>query len=511
MSSSLPTPRPDRPNVIVFLTDDQGCWAMGCAGNKEIRTPNLDRLARTGTRLENLFCVSPVCSPARASLLTGQIPSQHGIHDWIRGGNNADDRGSGSPAIRYLQGLTAYTDILAAHGYKCGLSGKWHLGDSVTPQNGFTFWRVHAGGGSNYYNAPMIRDGKRYNEPRYLSDAITDNALEFLRERKSTSPFYLGVNFTAPHSPWDRENHPREIYDEYFNNCAFRSVPNVPMHRWQAATAPFGDEKERRSILAGYFAAVTAMDACVGRVIDYLEAHGLRENTLILFTGDNGMNMGHHGIYGKGNGTMPLNMYDTSVRVPGIISRPGHVPQNRVATELLSHYDIMPTLLEYLGLPHPDGGSLPGASFAPILRGQQMTQRENVVVYDEYGPVRMIRTREWKYVHRYPYGPHELYDLVHDPDENTNLFASAAHAPRLQQLKGELEKWFHRYVDPARDAVREPVAGRGQLDLAGPANEGRPNHATDWSYLVPGKAQADFEVFTDRKPAIGPTKAEPKI
>src|SRR5262249_42696166 len=132
-----PPPMPKRPNVIVILTDDQGCWAMGCAGNREIRTPHLDRLAATGTRLDNLFCVSPVCSPARASLLTGRIPSQHGVHDWIRGGNIAGDLGPGSRPLRYLQGLTGYTDVMAAHGYACGLSGKWHLGDSASPQHGF--------------------------------------------------------------------------------------------------------------------------------------------------------------------------------------------------------------------------------------------------------------------------------------------------------------------------------------------------------------------------------------
>lgn len=487
--------RAKRLNVIVIMTDDQGCWAMGCAGNKEIRTPNLDRLAATGTRMENLFCVSPVCSPARASFLTGRIPSQHGIHDWLRAGNHTNEPPHGR-AIRYLDGLTAYSEVLAANGYTCGFSGKWHLGDSASPQKGFTFWRVHAGGGGPYYNAPMFADGKPYTEPRYISDAFTDNALEFLRSQLDTrSPFYLSLNFTAPHSPWSRDHHPHDLYDGYLNNCAFTSIPVEPMHPWQSATAPYGDEKKRREILAGYFAAVTAMDACVGRVLDYLEAHGLRENTLVVFTGDNGMNMGHHGIFGKGNGTFPLNMYDTSVKVPFLVSLPGRVPAGVVRAELLSHYDFMPTLLDYLGLPAPSEGPMPGTSFAPLLRGEAMPAREKVVVFDEYGPVRMIRTREFKYVHRYPYGPHEFYDLVNDPGETTNLIDSAAHTPRIRELKGELENWFHRYVDPARDGVREPANGKGQLDIVGPASQGRENFAMDWEYLVPGKTRKDFPTF----------------
>src|SRR5690606_30546131 len=132
--------RDDRSNIIVILSDDQGPWALGCAGNHEIRTPTLDRLAGEGTRFDRFFCASPVCSPARASLLTGQIPSQHGVHDWLAAGNMpADPRGP----IRYLDGKPAYTDVLVANGYSCGLSGKWHLGDSLAPQHGFSHWYAH--------------------------------------------------------------------------------------------------------------------------------------------------------------------------------------------------------------------------------------------------------------------------------------------------------------------------------------------------------------------------------
>lgn len=472
----------DRPNILFILTDDQGAWAMGCAGNREIRTPNLDRLAATGIRFANFFCVSPVCSPARASILTGRIPSQHGIHDWLRSGNNVAE---GAP-IEYLAGQPGYTDALAAAGYTCGLSGKWHLGDAHQPQKGFTFWQAHAAGGGPYYGAPLIRDGELYHEPAYVTDVITDHALAFLEQEATTpAPFYLSVHYTAPHSPWDRENHPKELYDDYYQNCPFDSTPRLPMHPWQINSAPYGhDEETRRTILAGYFAAITAMDANVGRLLDWLEAHGLRENTLVIFSGDNGMNMGHHGIYGKGNGTFPLNMFDTSVKVPMLISRPGHAPQGIVNDDLLSHYDVLLMLLDYVGLPNPHAETLPGVSFAALLRGERLAGRDSVVVFDEYGPVRMIRDRAWKYVHRYPYGPHEFYDLVNDPDEQHNLIAEPRHAARIAEMKGRLDAWFVRYADPALDGAREPVTGKGQLGWAGPRGCGAKAFADDFRHLA---------------------------
>ena len=483
---------PQRPNIIFVLADDQGHWAMGCAGNPDIRTPHMDDLAATGMRFDNFFCASPVCSPARASILTGRIPSQHGVHDWLRAGNTTAetdlDNGKGG-LIEYLAGQPGYTDYLAATGYTCGISGKWHLGDSHHPQKSYSFWEVHATGGGPYYNAPVIDHGMVREEPAYISDYITDRALDFLgRQAGSESPFYLSVHYTAPHSPWDRADHPPELYDEYFDHCPFATIPRLAPHPWQINSAPQSyEEAGRREILSGYYAAITGMDRGIGRIVAWLEQNGLRENTLILFTSDNGMNMGHHGIYGKGNGTFPQNMYDSSVKVPMLISRPGSLPQGVVNRDLLSHYDIFPTLLDYVGLANPQAGSLPGSSFAPLLGGRPMPGRDHVVVYDEYGPVRMIRDRRWKYVHRYPYGPHELYDLENDPDEGHNLAGDAQYQGRLRELKLAMEAWFVRYADPRIDGVREPVTGKGQVALAGLGGRGTPAYESDWHYTQVGK------------------------
>ncbi|MCB0080547.1 MAG: DUF4976 domain-containing protein, partial [Caldilineaceae bacterium] len=197
---------------------------------------------------------------------------------------------------------------------------------------------------------------------------------------------------------------------------------------------------------------------------------------------DNGMNMGHHGIYGKGNGTFPPNMFDTSVKVPTILSQPGSVAEGEVITSLHSHYDLMPTLLDYVGVENGEAETLPGHSFAGILRGESVDPADAVVVYDEYGPTRMIRTATWKYIHRYPYGPHELYDLANDPNERQNLIDDSSHQTQREKLLAELEAWFVRYVDPARDGTHEAVVGRGQLNVVGPAAQGKQRFGADIVY-----------------------------
>lgn len=462
-----------KPNVLFILTDDQGAWALHCAGNRDIRTPNLDALAAQGMRFENFFCASPVCSPARATLLTGRMPSAHGVLDWLRGGNLDRDQlgelgelpqfASEHKAISYLEGQTAYTDVLAANGYSCALAGKWHLGDSKTPQHGFSRWFTIGRGGCTYHNGDLVENGRLWIEPRYITDVITDKALDYLDElHREDRPFYLSVHYTAPHSPWDREDHPARFWDQY-EDCAFTATPDLPLHPNQIPTAPMGVGEKRALCLRGYYTAISAMDEGVGRLLKRLDELGERENTLVIFTADNGMNMGHHGVWGKGNGTFPFNMYEEAIKVPFIAVQPGQIPAGVVTGAMNSQYDFCHTLLDYLGLPGMDDPALPGHSFAPVLRGQQPPREDSVVVFDEYGFTRMIRDREWKYVHRYPYGPHELYNLVQDPGETVNRAADPACADLLRRMRARLTDWFTRYSDPRVDGSREPVTGFGQL------------------------------------------------
>ena len=457
---------PSRPNVLFILSDDQGPWAMRCAGNTDIITPALDEIAAAGIRFTDFFCVSPVCSPARASLMTGDIPSRHGVHDWIRAGNVGDQR------VDFLAGQTLLTDRVAAAGYRCGLIGKWHLGASDMPRAGYVTWFAHPSGMSPYYNVPMQDGNRTVTIERYLTDEISDRALTFVRdESRRAEPFWLSLNYTAPHYPWI-DAHPRE-YTDLYAGCAFESCPQERPHPWTAYGNPATDEGFRRprESLIGYFAATTAMDAGIARVLRELDKLDLMQSTLVIFMSDNGMNCGQHGIWGKGNGTRPQNMYDTSVKVPCLIAQPGRIAPG-VSDALLSGYDLFPTLLAYLGLADSPARPRPGRSFSALLEGRALRRDDAVVVYDEYGPVRMVRTREWKYVHRYPDGPHELYDLRNDAGERRNVVDDATYRATVAMLRARLAEWFACYVDPALDGADKRVTGCGQLGLTPAEGDG---------------------------------------
>ena len=187
---------------------------------------------------------------------------------------------------------------------------------------------------------------------------------------------------------------------------------------------------------------------------------------------DNGFNCGHHGIWGKGNATTPLNLFDTSVKVPCIFSMPACLRTNAVSDALLSGYDFMPTLLDFLQIPNPEAKQLPGRSFLTLLQTETADEyHESITVYDEYGPARMVRTKEWKYIHRYPYGPDELYDLVHDSGERFNLLEENRYfyygtdfiQEKVVEMRKALEEWFDHYTDSRFNGISEPVYGRGQL------------------------------------------------
>ncbi len=195
----------------------------------------------------------------------------------------------------------------------------------------------------------------------------------------------------------------------------------------------------------GYYAAVTAMDRGVGRLLDRLEEKGLVDNTLVIFAADNGMN----------------------VKVPFLVRWPSVMPAGQVSQRMVSAYDFFPTLLDLLELDAQQIQHLPGTSFADTLRGQEVCGRQEVVIFDEYGPVRMIRSRRYKYIHRYPYGPDKFYDLENDPGEESNRIDDAAFAPQILAMRRRMERWFNRYVDPDVDGSREGVTGSGQLCSAG--------------------------------------------
>lgn len=461
-------------NVVMIVSDDQATWGTGFGGNPEIITPATDALAGDGVVFENSYCTSPVCSPARSSLLTGMMPTQTGVFDWI-----ASDNVSGRP---YLRRGTTFTEVLSDVGFDCGISGKWHLGNSLRPQAGFEHWYVHQQDGGPYFGAPMVRNGETRIEPGYVTTAIADDAISFLERCDDERRFFLAVHFTAPHAPWV-DQHPSDLLALY-EDCEFVSCPQEPTHEWfngyrssHGEPAPVhplmaAAARNPRPHLQGLFASITGMDREIGRILATLDRLGLRDTTLVVLTSDNGFNAGHHGIWGKGNGTHPQNMYDTSVKVPLVMSQPGVTTGGLVSDRLVSACDIRPTLMAALGVADPDGADLPGVSLVPDLTGSRSGgsapgRPESVVVCDEYGPVRMIRTQQWKYVHRYADeaadGPTELYDLRDDPEERTNRTTDPSLADIVAEMKDRLEQWFAGLTDVTIEGNHLPVSGRGQL------------------------------------------------
>jgi Arylsulfatase A and related enzymes len=273
----------------MILTDDQGFWSLGCYGNREIRTPNIDKLAREGVQLDNFFCASPVCSPARASLLTGRIPSQHGIQDWLRNGNGDVH---GDRPVEYLAGLKGYTDFMVENGYTAAQCGKWHMGATATPQKSYSKWFATQGGSGTYRNAEVYENGEKVKTEGYLTDIITDHALSFIDELAGKGPFYLNVAYTAPHSP-HVDQHKEEYVKYYYDNCTFSDVRQDPrdmgcikMPHDIAYSLSFASKDREfltlRDLLSGYYAAVQAVDDGVGKIMAKLEEKGILENTLVF-------------------------------------------------------------------------------------------------------------------------------------------------------------------------------------------------------------------------------------
>ena len=371
--------------------------------------------------------------------------------------------------IEYLEGHPSYIAELAKNGYRCALSGKWHLGNQERAKEGFSKWFTISGGGCAYY-APDIYENGRFTECHdYVTDVITDKALDYLDElEKEDAPFCLEIHYTAPHSPWTPENHPKE-YLELYRDCRFTATPDEPIHKNQQCSAPLGDTPERRhENLTGYYAAISAMDANIGRVLTKLKNDGIYDNTVIIFTSDNGMNMGHHGILGKGNGTYPPNMYDSSVKVPFIIKAPFIKKGGITAQRNASHCDLFPTILDIASADYKLSEKQPGVSLYPyLLNGCADSDCDKIIeIHDEYGFVRMIRNRRYKLVRRYRNDDNELYDMLNDPYETKNLIDEPELADVVRNLSAELEKWFERYADPVNDGRNSlTLTGSGQRDL----------------------------------------------
>lgn len=434
-----------RPNVVFILADNQGAWTLGCYGNRDIQTPNIDRLASQGMRFTRAFSPNGVCSPTRASLLTGLIPSQHGVHCYL----GAGEAQMGPNAYCTIGEFRTLPKVLAAAGYTCGLVGKWHLGANISPQEGFTKWiTMPHGHTSTFYDAQVIEDGKVRTEPRYLTDLWTEHAVKFLEENRSR-PFFLYLAYNGPYNLGGSLNQPaRNRFAKVYADELLLSFPRDGVHPWLEANRQFvGNLTAIRRVAA----ETSGVDDGVGTVLATLDRLGLAEDTVVIYAADQGWLGGQHGLWGMSDHSRPLTAFDGQMHVPLIVRHPGTVAAGKTSDLMVSGYDVMPTLLGYLDLrdPKPMKPRSPGRDFSPALRGRSIDW-ENVVFFEDEN-VRVIRTERWKYVHRHPDGPFELYHLETDPGEKVNLYGQPGQDQVRSQLRARLDAFFNEYADPKFD------------------------------------------------------------
>jgi arylsulfatase A-like enzyme len=427
---------------VFIMTDDHGAWASGVYGCAEMKTPHIDALARDGMRFTHAFAATPVCSPSRVTFFTGKLPYAHGVQDWII------PKESFGPASKpVLAEHESFTEVLARNGYHLGLSGKWHMGGDQHAQEGFSYWRTVPGGGGPYKDAEFVENGNVRALPGFKTDHVGDGAVAFLKHHQLTrprDPFFLNLSFYAPHTPYNFQ--PAE-YREPYNTSSFSCFPRDDQHPRQNQGLA-GNHRNEESMRA-YSALVTGLDANIGKVMRQLREMGADENTLVIFTADQGWNAGHHGLWGKGNGTMPRNLYEESIRIPMIWRQPGKIAAGSRNDAMVSSYDFFPTLLEHLELETRPDRDRVGSSYAPLLRGEEIRWRDRMVF--EYAETRGIRTRTLKLVQRARPWQSELYDLEADPGEKRNVIQDPRYATVRRDLSRELDAYFAQRGAPPID------------------------------------------------------------
>jgi arylsulfatase A-like enzyme len=440
--ASLAPARP--PNVVFILTDNQGAWTLGCYGNPDIRTPHIDRIAAEGVRFTRALSSNPVCSPTRATFLTGLMPSQHGVHSFL------DPKYMmGSEAYNTLAEFTSIGEVLRDAGYVCGLSGKWHLGANLTPSEGFSYWITKPDGGTReFYDQEVIEDGRVRTEVGYTTELWTRKGIAFM-ERNRDRPFFLFLAYNGPYALGNlMRNPPRNRHAEYYKGRHFSSFPVDAMHPWQHANRHFHNTQNGMERVA---AETSGVDDGVGEIMAAIRRLGLDENTLVVYTADQGWMGGQNGMWGMGDHFRPTGAHDLMKQIPMIFRHPGKIPAGRTDDRIVSNYDFMPTVLSHLGLGDrmPRSPKSPGRDFSAALRGQELPW-ENVMYY-EMETTRSIRTDDWKYVARFPNGPYELYDMKMDPHERFNAFGQ----PGTERVRAEharrLDLFFATYSDPKFD------------------------------------------------------------
>lgn len=439
-----------KPNVVFILTDNQGAWTLGCYGNPDIRTPHIDKLAAGGIRFDRALSSNPVCSPTRATFLTGLIPSQHGVHCFL------DPKYMMGPeAYNTLDEFTSLGEILRDEGYTCGLSGKWHLGANLTPSEGFSFWVTKPDGSTReFVDQKIIENGGVFDVAEYTTSYFTKRGVEFIEENKD-QPFCLFLAYNGPYAlgPLLLNESPNR-HAAYYADKDLLCFPRDSMHPWQFNNKDyFNNPVSMRRVAC----EVSGVDDGVGEIMSTLERLGIDDNTLVVYAADQGWMGGQNGIWGMGDHTRPFGAHDLMMQIPLIFRHPAKIPAGQTSDLLVSNYDFLPSLLSHLGLSDkmPSQPRSPGRDFSPALHGKPVSWAEDNAVYYEFENTRAIRAERWKYVHRHPDGPHELYDMESDPHERFNLFGQPNLDETTIRMKARLDDFFETYADPKYDVWKE--------------------------------------------------------
>lgn len=462
-----------RPNIVLIFSDDHAYQAISAYNDPRhlIQTPNIDRLAREGIRFDRCLVPNSICGPCRASVITGKYSHRNGFY------NNTNSRFDGSQ--------TTFPKLLQAAGYQTAIIGKWHL---VSDPTGFDYWQILPGQGV-YYNPPTIENGKRVKHEGYVTDLITDFSLDWLKQRDKSRPFLLMCQNKAPHREWEpalrdlghdgdrKYAEPPTLFDDYtgrglaehdqdmtiektMNNRDLKLIPPAqltPEQRkaWDAYYEP-RNAAFRAANLTGkdlvrwkynrymhdYLGCIRGVDNNVGRLLKYLDDEGLAQNTLVVYSSDQGFYLGEHGWFDK------RWIFEESLRTPLLIRWPGVVKPGRVNRDLVSVLDVAETFLEAAGLPAP--ADMQGRSLVPILRGKTPKDWRKSFYYQyfEWPQPHHVRPHYGVVTDRYKLVRFqaadcdywELFDLKKDPRELRSVYGERGYAKVQRQLAGELTK-----------------------------------------------------------------------
>ncbi len=462
VTEKIPDSKPR--NVVFILSDDHRYDFMGFLGKPQfLETPNMNRMAREGAHLPYAFVTTSLCSPSRASILTGQYSHRHGVVD-----NNS----------LIPEGTQFFPQYLQQSGYQTAFIGKWHMGHQKDdPRSGFDKWVSFRGQG-DYYNCQLNVDGKQVQAKKHISDELTDHAVNWLKnERDRSKPFFLYLSHKAVHAMFEPakrhlgkyENveleYPRSMADTEENYKGRPRWVKEQRNSWHGVDYMYHGQMDFDTFYKRYCETLLSIDESIGSVLKCLEEMGVADSTLVFYMGDNGFSFGEHGLIDKRHG------YEESMRVPLLARCPEIIRPGTKVEQLVQNIDIAPTILHAAGLQTPD--NMDGKSFLPLLEGHNVNWRD-AIFYEYYWErnfpqtptVHAVRTERYKYLHYHGiWDTDELYDLQNDPEEMTNLIDEPEHEQLITELNKRLLDWL-RETDGMKIPLR-PDSG-GQSNKRGP-------------------------------------------